>query len=131
MSKKKILVVDDDPAARVILEIYLQDGGFEISFAEDGVSCMTIARRERPDLILLDLGLPAGDGITVLRRMKQLNDLSSIPVIVVSARDAGEWQDVACQAQAVGFLEKPVERDELLAAVRDCLAAEASDGTQT
>ncbi|RXH54754.1 response regulator [Granulicella sibirica] len=69
MKLKKILVVDDDPEMRLALKIRLRANNYEVEAAEDGVSAIAEARRRQPDLILLDLGLPAGDGFTVLERL--------------------------------------------------------------
>lgn len=121
MSGFKILVVDDDPDIRALIESYLRPEGYELSFAQDGLTCLTLAQRERPDLILLDLGLPAGDGITVLHRLHKILPLSRIPVLVITARSPGEWKDVSLQSAATSFLQKPVDRDTLLSKVRECL----------
>ena len=83
IAKKKILIVDDDADLRAALNIRLRANGYEVAFAADALSAVAQARKLTPDLILLDLGLPAGDGFSVLERLKANDSLSLIPVIVV------------------------------------------------
>jgi DNA-binding response OmpR family regulator len=119
---KKILVVDDDPEVRLELQIRLAANQYQLFFAADGVTSIAEARKQNPDLIILDLGLPAGDGFSVLERLKVSEKLSLIPVIVLSARDrVGNW-DRAIKAGAKTFLQKPVPTDKLLAVIRLILA---------
>jgi DNA-binding response OmpR family regulator len=86
MSQADILVVDDDPDMRQTLQIRLRANGYDVHCTEDGVGAISEARKHRPDLILLDLGLPAGDGFVILDRLKTNLNLSSIPLIVLSGR---------------------------------------------
>lgn len=121
MSSKKILVVDDDPEMRLALTIRLRANNYEVCVAVDGVSAVSEARKQMPDLILLDLGLPAGDGFTVLDRFKALDTLSHIPVVVVSGRNRAANQDRALAANARAFLQKPVKNSELLTTIEKIL----------
>ena len=90
MDRKKILVIDDDLDIRLGLNARLRANGYEAVFAEDCVGAVSMARKEKPDLILLDIGLPGGVGFTVLDRLKRNTSLAAIPVVVLSARDAQE-----------------------------------------
>src|SRR6202000_1497119 len=122
MVKKKILVVDDDPDVRLALQLRLNANHYDVISAADGVASIAEARKHMPDLMILDLGLPAGDGFSVLERLKANEKLSSIPVIVLSGRDrVGNW-DRAIKAGAKTFLQKPVANDKLLAVLRLILA---------
>ncbi len=122
MSQKKILVVDDDPDMRLGLQLRLTANHYDVIFAADGVASIAEARKHMPDLMILDLGLPAGDGFSVLERLKVNESLSAIPVIVLSGRDrVGNW-DRAMKAGAKTFLQKPVANDKLLAVIRLVLA---------
>jgi DNA-binding response OmpR family regulator len=122
MSQKKILVVDDDPDIRLGLQLRLTANHYDVIFAADGVASIAEARKHMPDLMILDLGLPAGDGFSVLERLKVNDSLSGIPVIVLSGRDrVGNW-DRALKAGAKTFLQKPVANDKLLAVIRLVLA---------
>jgi DNA-binding response OmpR family regulator len=121
MSKKIILVIDDDPDVRSGLRIRLQANGYEIFFAADAVTSVSQARKHKPDLIVLDLGLPGGDGFVVMERLKAIPDLSAIPVIIVSGRDVHANHERALKAGARAFLQKPAENAELLKAIRVAL----------
>jgi DNA-binding response OmpR family regulator len=123
MSMKKILVVDDDPDVRLGLQLRLNANHYETIFAGDGVASIAEARKQMPDLMILDLGLPAGDGFSVLERMKTNEKLSSIPVIVLSGRDRVGNRERALKAGAKTFLQKPVANDKLLAVIQMVLAA--------
>ena len=83
----KILIVEDDRDLRRALTIRLKAHGYDVVTAEDGVYAVSTARKEHPDLVLLDIGLPAGDGLTVLDRYSKLSDLCDIPVVVLTGRD--------------------------------------------
>jgi two-component system KDP operon response regulator KdpE len=129
MSQKKILVVDDDPDMRLGLQLRLTANHYDVIFAADGVASIAEARKHMPDLMILDLGLPAGDGFSVLERLKVNESLSAIPVIVLSGRDrVGNW-DRALKAGAKTFLQKPVANDKLLAVIRLVLAESEHTGT--
>ena len=129
MSQKKILVVDDDPDMRLGLQLRLTANHYDVIFAADGVASIAEARKHMPDLMILDLGLPAGDGFSVLERLKVNEGLSAIPVIVLSGRDrVGNW-DRALKAGAKTFLQKPVANDKLLAVIRLVLAESEHTGT--
>ena len=82
---------------------------------------LTVAQKENPDLVLLDLGLPAGDGFVVLDRLKKAPALSTIPVIVLSARDPVANRDRALQAGARAYFHKPADMRELLETIREQL----------
>jgi DNA-binding response OmpR family regulator len=117
------MVVDDDPVIREALNIRLRAQGYEIVNAGDGYSALALAQKERPDLVLLDLGLPACDGMTVLKYLQQFRGLGSIPVIVLSAWDPQMNETRTLQAGAVAFFQKPADNAELLGVIRVCLEA--------
>jgi two-component system KDP operon response regulator KdpE len=118
MRKPKILVVDDDPDLVKALRLRLRANNCEIVTAGDGYSVVATAQKEHPDLIILDLGLPAGDGFVVLERLQSNDALSAIPVIVLTARDAQNNEERALKAGAAAFFQKPVDNDELLNVIR-------------
>jgi two-component system KDP operon response regulator KdpE len=125
MSNKKILIVDDDPDIRLGMHVRLKAHHYDTFFASDALTSLVEARKHEPDLIILDLGLPAGDGYTVMERLKNFPALAVIPVIVVSARDAHANRERAIKAGAKAFLQKPVDDAELLAVIRQALGEPA------
>ena len=112
--QRKILIVEDDADIRGLLNARLRQGSYDTAVATDGMTALAIARREQPDLIVLDLGLPAGDGFTVMERMRAITSLADIPVVVITARDAATNRDRAEASGAVAFVEKPIDFDQLL-----------------
>jgi DNA-binding response OmpR family regulator len=114
MEKHKILIVDDDPDLRRGLNLRLRASHFDTAYATDGFSAIAMAQKERPDLIILDIGLPAGDGFVVLDRLQQSAQLSSIPVIVLTARDPQYNRDRTLKAGACAFLQKPADNNVLM-----------------
>ena len=125
MNQKKILVVDDDPDVRLGLQLRLSANHYDVVLAGDGVASIAKARQHMPDLILLDLGLPAGDGFSVLERLKANDKLSSIPVVVLTGRDRVGNRERALKAGAKTFLQKPMANDKLLAVIRLVLGEKA------
>jgi two-component system KDP operon response regulator KdpE len=117
----KILLIEDDPDTRQLLKIRLESEGYGTAFAADAVTALRVAREEQPDLILLDMGLPGGDGVVVMDRLKTFPALAHIPVIVVSAREPTSTEARATEAGARAFLQKPIDMDELFRAVRAAL----------
>ena len=121
MANKKILIIEDDPDVLQGMHIRLKASHYDIFLAGDTFSGVAEARKSEPDLILLDLGLPAGGGFVVMERLKNIPSLAIIPIIVVSARDGIENQKRALEAGAKAFLQKPVDNAELLAVIRQAL----------
>jgi DNA-binding response OmpR family regulator len=121
MEKPKILIVDDDPDLRRALKIRLRANHYDTVHASDGYSAIAMAQKEQPNLIILDLGLPAGDGFVVLERLQENDVLSSIPVIVLTARDPQSNEHRTMQAGATAFFQKPADNSELLDVIRETL----------
>ena len=121
MDKSKILVIDDDQDVAMGLRVRLRANNFVTVFATDAVSAISQAKNEIPDLILLDLGLPGGDGFLVMERLNNIESLASIPVMVLSARDPQANKERALAAGARAYFQKPVDNDELLSAIRKTL----------
>jgi DNA-binding response OmpR family regulator len=122
MDKPKILIVDDDPDLRRGLNVRLRSQHYDTAYATDGFSAIAIAQKERPDLIILDIGLPAGDGFVVLERLQQNATLSTIPVIVLSARDPQSTKEKTMKAGATAYFQKPADNSELMNAIRAVLS---------
>ncbi len=121
MDKKTILIVDDNADTRLLLSARLKANHYHTVFAADALQVMSVALRERPDAILLDLGLPGGNGLMVLERLKSNTSLGCIPVIIVTAEDPKVAEACTIEAGAAAFLQKPVDHDKLMAAVQQAL----------
>ena len=114
MSNKKILVIEDDADVRLGYNVLLKAHHYDTFFAADGLAALSEARKHQPDLIILDLGLPIGDGFVVLERLRANTYFALIPVVVVSARDIRGNKERALEAGARAFVHKPWNDDELL-----------------
>jgi len=125
MRRPKILVVDDDPDLVRALRLRLRANNFEVATATDGYTAIAAAQKERPALIILDLGLPVGDGFVVLDRLQNSDALAGVPVIVLSARDPQSNEERALKAGAAAFFQKPADNDELMNVIRISLGPTA------
>ena len=124
---KRVLVVDDEPKITQVVRDYLERGGFAVTTASDGTSALALARSERPDLVILDLGLPDKDGLDVTRALRRD---STIPLIVLTARAEESDRLVGLELGADDYVTKPFSPKELVARVRAVLrraAAQAAD----
>jgi len=124
MAGKKILIVEDDNTQLTALARRLKSAGFEIVAARDGLTAISTARKEQPDVIVLDLGIPAGDGFVVLQRLQMLLNTGAIPVIVLSARTPIGNKDAALRAGAIAYIHKPVDIPVLLKTINEALGIE-------
>jgi two-component system KDP operon response regulator KdpE len=113
-----VLVVDDDPSLLKVLKITLQANGYAVTTATDGQSALLAATQHPFSLVILDLGLPDIDGITVI---KQLRSWNQAPILVLSARHTSDDKVEALDAGADDYLTKPFGPDELLARLRALL----------
>lgn len=113
--KPTILVIDDEPQIRRFMRISLGAEGFSYSEAESAARGLELAASNRPDLIILDLGLPDQDGFTTLKALRQW---SRVPVLVLTARDAEEEKVKLLEGGANDYLSKPFGIKELIARVR-------------
>jgi len=131
-SGKKILIIDDEHSVLTYLETLLQDNGYETVCAENGQTGLEKAKRERPDLVCLDITMPKESGIRFYRNLKDDPELASTPVVIVTAvtGDGGDPEPfkkfISTRKQVPapeGFFSKPIDREEFLAAVAKILEA--------
>jgi CheY-like chemotaxis protein len=129
MSEKKILVVEDDAISQQYLTRFLTEAGYAVIRCGDGPSAVSLAATQKPDLILLDLGLPSPnpntcprfDGFKVLDWLPRILKDKRIPVIVLTAQEAAEVKELALKAGATAYLQKPADSRKLLDAIRIAL----------
>jgi DNA-binding response OmpR family regulator len=121
MSKEKILIIEDDADVRLGFQVLLDAHHYQTFFASDAVNALLEAHKNAPDLIILDLGLPAIDGFDVLRHFGDLF-LFMVPVIVVSGRQLEGNREKALKAGAKAYLQKPWNDAELLATISKALS---------
>jgi two-component system KDP operon response regulator KdpE len=122
----RVLVVDDEPQIGRLLRTTLGAHGYEVAVAADGQAALDQAARWRPDVILLDLGLPVLDGLEVCRRIREW---SQVPIIVLTVHDAEQDKVAALDLGADDYLTKPFGADELLARIRVALRHAARNAT--
>ena len=112
---KKILVVDDEPKIVQLARDYLEHAGFEVVTAHDGKTALAIVRADKPDLIVLDLGLPEMDGLDVTRSIRKF---SNVPIIMLTARAEETDKLIGLEIGADDYMTKPFSPKELVARVR-------------
>jgi len=136
MSPRKIMVIDDEDVV-TFLTTLLEENGYETCWAMDGVEGLEKIKRERPDLICLDLLMPEKTGILLCREIRKDPELKDIPVIMITGFAAPEYPLIDFKRfistksipPPEGFMEKPIDQKALLAAIKETLDAKTSGGT--
>jgi len=110
----KILIVEDDPTTVQLIEFLLEKNGFEVLIAYNGVEALEISKKEKSDLILMDVMMPKMDGIEAIEKLKKDETTRDIPIVILSA--LGQEMDVmrGLQAGALSYIVKPFSPNELL-----------------
>jgi two-component system, OmpR family, KDP operon response regulator KdpE len=124
----QVLIVEDEPAIRSVLRALLEAENYRCIEADTALRAEIEARSHKPDVLLLDLGLPDGDGLTVIRRLRAW---SPVPIVVLSARAMEEQKVAALDAGADDYVTKPFSAQELLARLRAALRRHVSAATPT
>ena len=119
MAKKKILVVEDEQDMAMALKVRLKANGYNVVFASDSVQAFTVANKENPDLILLDIMIPGGGGFVVAERLKQSTATHCIPIIFLTGIPGGEER--AYKLGASGYVMKPYQPEELMETIHNAL----------
>ena len=120
--KKRILIVDDSPTARTWQRLLLQLEQFDTLTANDGVEGVRVARKERPDLILLDVGMPKMNGFEACRALRAAPETKDIPILMVSTHSEMEHVLAGFEAGCNEYLTKPLDRIEYLTKIRRYLS---------
>lgn len=110
---RTILIVEDSDDARYFMRLALEDLGYLIVEAENGVKALEVAQTERPDIILMDLSLPIMDGIMATEKIRASDGLSAIPVIAVTAHQETDFREGAKAAGFNAYVTKPIDIDFL------------------
>ncbi|MBF0485601.1 MAG: response regulator [Candidatus Omnitrophica bacterium] len=116
---KNVIVIDDDQGILSLFEKKLTASGYAVSTAMDGVEGLAKIRRERPDLVVIDVVMPKMDGFSVVREIRADDNLKAVPVIVLTAK--GELGDLFRMEGVAAFFEKPFSCDELLAKIHQLI----------
>jgi CheY-like chemotaxis protein len=131
-TRQKILVVDDSPIIVKTLSFKLKLNGYDVLTAADGSETMATVRREKPDLILLDLSFPPDvafgggvpwDGFLIIDWLRRMDEGRDIPIIVITGGDPAQADQRALAAGVVGVFHKPIDQAALLVAIRETLSA--------
>lgn len=119
--KRKLLIVDDDRAFVVLAAAILRDAGFMVLEAHDAMQGYMYAQQDPPEVILLDMQMPAGGGLNLLQKVQAVPRLARIPIIVVTASTDDGLDELVRSKGAAALLIKPVDRDRLLDLVHQVL----------
>ena len=117
----KILVVDDEPQIVLMLESRLKTEGYEVLSAGDGMAALEVAKKERPDLIILDLMLPKMDGFRVCGLLKKDARYAKIPIVMFTARAQEEDKKLSQEVGADAYFVKPFEPKTLLGKIQELI----------
>lgn len=123
MAMKKILIVDDETAIVEMLRDVLIEAGYHVIVAMDGMQATMMSVRYRPDLVLLDISMPAGGGIAVYNRLRTSPDTQKIPVIFLTAMPPSDIAEQIPSGKTVTVLQKPFKNENLLKLVKDFIQA--------
>jgi CheY-like chemotaxis protein len=109
----RVLLVEDTEDNRLMMRRLLELSGYEVFEAINGVEAVQAAESETPNVILMDLSLPIVDGLAATRRIRQLPDLATVPIIAVSAHDTADFHAEALAAGCDAYITKPIDYNEL------------------
>ncbi|MDY6988714.1 MAG: response regulator [Thermodesulfobacteriota bacterium] len=112
--KKRILIVDDSPSVRKLVEFTLKSKGFQVTPAEDGLQALELMGKEQFDAIILDINMPRMDGLKFLEKMRPDDAYASTPVIVLTTEGLEEDRDRAMELGATAYMVKPFKPTQLL-----------------
>jgi CheY-like chemotaxis protein len=112
-SERTVMVVEDYDDTRIMVRQVLERQGYHVLEARNGMEAVELARRERPDMILMDINLPLIDGVNATRRIGEIEGMSHVPIVALSAYDSPELRESALGAGCVEYLSKPINVDQL------------------
>ena len=118
---QSVLIIDDEPMARTLLRLMLVRAGFQVSEAEDGFDALEKIKRNRPDIILLDVMMPGMDGFSVCETLRSESETASLPIIMLSAKTDLKSVNKGLRVGATKYLTKPISPGDLTQHVREAL----------
>jgi len=121
MDKKRILIIDDEPDFARVVQLRLEAAGYEVLAAFDGMQGVSFAHKEKPDLIILDIMMPAMHGHRVCEALKKSSKTWTIPIIFLTAKGSKEDEEMAYKLGAEHFLTKPYDPQVLLETIKQAL----------
>ncbi|MCX5712148.1 MAG: response regulator [Candidatus Omnitrophica bacterium] len=121
---KKILITEDSPTVAAIIKSSLTDAGYSVIVAEDGKTALDLVKKEKPDLIVMDLMLPKLDGYKVCAMLKFDRNFANIPIIILTARSADADKAMGEEVHADAYITKPFEPQVLLLKIKELLEKE-------
>lgn len=116
-----ILAVDDSPSMRQMVTYTLESAGYEVVIAKDGQEALTIAENTSVNLVLTDVNMPVMDGITLVKKLRQLHDYQYKPILMLTTESSNEKKMQGKEAGATGWIVKPFDPDKLLSTLRRVL----------
>ena len=122
MADTSVLIVDDDPVVRRMLQLTFESEGFDVITAADGIEALSAVRADRPAVMVLDIMMPKLDGMKVMRELKADDALRAIPVILLSAKATSLDIELGLRAGAADYVTKPCDPIELVDRVRNLVA---------
>jgi CheY-like chemotaxis protein len=123
---KSVLIIDDDSTVVLSIGVRLKSMGYIVHTAKDAVSAVSTVRKTNPDVVVLDISLPAGDGFLVAERLQNLVGTAATPIIFITASEKAGMRERAMQSGAVAFLKKPFDATELADAIECALSPGAN-----
>jgi CheY-like chemotaxis protein len=122
MAMKTVLLIDDDNIFLLTIGVRLKSMGYTVYAAKDAVNAISAVRKNNPDVIVLDVSLPAGDGFMVAERLQKLISTATTPIIFVTASEKPGLRERAMKVGAVAFLKKPFDATTLADAIESALS---------
>jgi len=124
---KKILVVEDNEQNRYLFSFILENNGYRVIAARDGLEGINKAKEEKPDLILIDIRLPVVDGYEVTRRLRNLTEFKPVPIIALTAYAMKGDREKVLQAGCNGYIPKPIIPEEFIKVVNSYLKSKEKE----
>ncbi len=120
-NSQTVLIADDDTSLLEAMSCRLEHAGYTVFTTQDGYQALAIARRELPDLLILDINMPAGSGVSVLERVRTVDGMDQTPVIFITGQEPGSFSLSEQQSGNARLIRKPFDAGTLLSTINECL----------